>query len=86
MKAIELLTVDFSKYERIMINSVIVYPTKMVVAEDECELNRIEVIGYKGDEEIFFTSYEKDEKISITNNKELGLIAIRKVERRDETN
>lgn len=89
MKAVELLSMDFSGYKRILIHGVTIYPTKIVVVEveaDEDNSKRILVIGYKGDEEIFFTSYDQDEVINITNNKEVGLIAIRKEKRRDETN
>lgn len=83
MKAKELLKIDFSKHKRILINSVIVYPTK-IVTEIEGDSDRLTITGYKDEEEIFFTSYDENEEISITSNIEEALISIRRGEGRNE--
>lgn len=71
----ELLEIDFSKYKKILINSVIVYPSKIVVLKDN---DGIQITGYKSDEEIFFTHYSNETNISITRNEDASLIAIRR--------
>lgn len=79
MKAKELLKIDFNLYKRILINGIIVYPTKISVFEADADNNESKttiMIGYKGKDEIFFISYEHGESIRITDHKEVGLISI----------
>lgn len=89
MKAKELLKIDFSLYKRILINGMIVYPTRIIAFEadsDDRDSKKTIMIGYKGKEEIFFISYEDDGKIRMTDHKEVGLISIGREVKRDETN
>ncbi len=89
MRAKDLLKIDFDLYRRILINGMIVYPTKISVFEaysEDSKSNRIMMIGYKGKDEIFFTSYEEDELLEVTDNKKNGLFSMRKDVRGDETN
>lgn len=63
MKAIELLSVDFSKYEKVMINHVIITGAEIVAQEDHLE--DISLLGFIKEELIFTTHYNKDDEVKI---------------------
>lgn len=77
MKGTELLKLDFSKYEKVLINNVILYSDEIKAEESE-DGKSILITGYKNNEHTFFTSYKIDEDIEITENKEVSILAIRK--------
>lgn len=83
MKAIDLLKIDFSKYERVALNNVII--TGMNIKAKMDYRGDVSLLGFIDERLIFTAHYEKNDVIKI---KELegSYLVIRREEGRDETN
>jgi len=83
MKAIDLLKIDFSKYERVALNNVIITGMHIKVKMDYRE--DVSLLGFIDERLIFTAHYQENDVIKI---KELegSYLVIRREEGKDETN
>lgn len=76
MKAKELLKVDFSKYERVMINGVTTRGLKIV--SEEGYLGSISILGLIDGNLMLTAHYDEDDEITFVEDLEDSFLSIRR--------